>query len=1038
MHEDTTNDFSEKADANFSDFKQVDDVGTNVNKPYVFLELCAGSASLSAEVKKLGLEVFAFDHDSNRHQTKCKVISMDLSQPHAIDRISAMIHNCVVLGVHIGPPCGTCSKARGIPMADGSAGPQPLRSESHLLGLSKLRPHDRARVDAANLLYSQLGRLVEILESHNIPWTIENPTNSFLWDLPYFAFAMAHGTKFDCHACAYGSTRKKLTSFLANRDEFHELSKFCQDVAPHQHEGWGYDSDNKCFNTAKEAEYPLQMCQQYARILEGFMDNKLLQAKTERMLPQVQPKGRKTPQLIPEFLDVTSCLLDVVPAVDNKKQLIHAQGPIPAGSKLLRAEANKGKSSKFLCVFGIYRTMAQFVDCAKTLWHPFDELRNLPDNMIKSLFLNLTESPHLLAKQRCQFLKKWSTRAAQLQTEELKVHQSMSVHVQRIMAGKRVLLMEELATEMDWPDVNLFKEMRSGFKLVGNFESTGVFKPGVTIPSLNEEELKKNTKFLRPAILGRLRNFDNEELQKELFKTTLEEATEKRWLDGPFDVKDMHEQLGDEWLPVRRFGIMQKEKLRPIDNFKESMLNLTFGCFEKVELRAMEHVLWMLVTLVRYMRLFGEVTFVLSTGEVLRGHVHPSWNKVAFGVEATCVDMKAAYEQLPLNPCEYHRTVVSLWDVQRNQPSCFLMRTLPFGAAASVHHFLRVSSFLHSVGLYAGLCWGAYFDDFPLVCNIANRQSTLSTALGIFELLGFAYSSEKLEPFSKVATMLGVELDLESATDGLVRVRNKASRVEEVSGCINEILQCGFVDASKLPSYLGKLQFAEAQLWGRAGRLALADLREATLHKSGSVLVTSEAREALLILLERFTNGKPREIRASMPCKPHLLFTDGALEYDTDGRPEATIGGVMIDREGTIYCFGCDVPETLMQAWQAGGRTHVIGLVELYAAVVGLNTWKRTFCNDRVILFTDSWPAYDVIVKGTSSVKEWRDVLLSLEVIDEGHPMHLWTSRVPSSSNPADPPSRGRISDIAFLGKINVIDPVCPISKTRMKSYDIV
>ena len=154
--------------------------------------------------------------------------------------------------------------------------------------------------------------------------------------------------------------------------------------------------------------------------------------------------------------------------------------------------------------------------------------------------------------------------------------------------------------------------------------------------------------------------------------------------------------------------------------------------------------------------------------------------------------------------------------------------------------------------------------------------------------------------------------------------------MEEVSGCINEILQCGFVDASKLPSYLGKLQFAEAQLWGRAGRLALADLREATLHKSGSVLVTSEAREALLVLLERFTNGKPREIRASMPCKTPLVVYGWSLEYDTDGRPEATIGGVMIDRDGTICCFGCDVPETLMQAWQAGGRTHVIGLVELY------------------------------------------------------------------------------------------------------------
>ena len=51
--------------------------------------------------------------------------------------------------------------------------------------------------------------------------------------------------------------------------------------------------------------------------------------------------------------------------------------------------------------------------------------------------------------------------------------------------------------------------------------------------------------------------------------------------------------------------------------------------------------------------------------------------------------------------------------------------------------------------------------------------------------------------------------------------------------------------------------------------------------------------------------------------------------------------------------------------------------------------------------------------------------------------MHLWTSRVPSSSNPADPPSGGSISEIAFLEKINVIDPECPISKTRMKSYDM-
>ena len=735
------------------------DLDVKAERPYVFIELCAGSASLSAAVRSLGVEVMAFDHESNRHKTKCKVICLDLSLPHAYDRIVELVSTCYILGVHMKPPF--------------TAGPPPLRSARHLLGLPGLRPTDKARVEAANILYERLGLLVEVLERMDIPWTIENPTNSYLWDLPYFAFAMAHGTKHDCHACAFGSTRKKLTTFLSNRDEFAALSKFCQDVAPHEHEEWGYDSTNRCFNTAKEAEYPALMCQRYAQVLENFLDKSLLSNATSRMLPQTQPKGRKNPQVIPEFLEVVTLLLDKEPPVNNKNNLTQPCGDIPAGSRLLRTEANKGKSGKVLCVFGIFRTMEQFVMDARVLWHPFDELRNLPDLMIKSLFINLTSSPHQLAKQRCEFLRKWSHRAKELQADEGKVHNDLTEHVRRVMAGKRILIMEELAAEMNWPDKTLFSEMREGFKLVGTFPATGVFKPAVTLAQMSEDELQKNTKFLRPAILGKLKNFDDEAIQKELYDTTLNEAVEKHWLEGPYDVNEMHCKFGEHWLPVKRFCVIQKGKLRPIDNFKESMLNLTFGCYEKNELKAMEHILWMLVTLTRYMRHLGEVEFVLSDGSFLKGCVHPTWNKTVFGLEATCVDMKSAYKQLPLNPVEYHRTVVSLWDVVRHKPSCFIMRTLPFGAAASVHHFLRISSFIHAVGLHAGLCWGAYFDDFPTICNVANRQSTLSTTLGLFELLGFKYNDEKLEPFDKVAAMLGVELDLREAHQGVIKVQKQ-------------------------------------------------------------------------------------------------------------------------------------------------------------------------------------------------------------------------------------------------------------------------
>lgn len=110
---------------------------------------------------------------------------------------------------------------------------------------------------------------------------------------------------------------------------------------------------------------------------------------------------------------------------------------------------------------------------------------------------------------------------------------------------------------------------------------------------------------------------------------------------------------------------------------------------------------------------------------------------------------------MPFHPTEYHRTVVSLHDHQNDKISCFIMRTLPFGAAASVHHFRRASYFLHLVELRAGLCWSAYFDDFPMVTHEMNEKGALALALRIMELTGFETSS-----------MLGVGLNLEQGKSG--------------------------------------------------------------------------------------------------------------------------------------------------------------------------------------------------------------------------------------------------------------------------------
>ena len=55
MHDDTTIQSSAAhLHMNFSRVEKSFHMGTEANRPYIFLELCAGSASLSSEVKRLG------------------------------------------------------------------------------------------------------------------------------------------------------------------------------------------------------------------------------------------------------------------------------------------------------------------------------------------------------------------------------------------------------------------------------------------------------------------------------------------------------------------------------------------------------------------------------------------------------------------------------------------------------------------------------------------------------------------------------------------------------------------------------------------------------------------------------------------------------------------------------------------------------------------------------------------------------------------------------------------------------------------------
>ena len=150
------------------------------------------------------------------------------------------------------------------------------------------------------------------------------------------------------------------------------------------------------------------------------------------------------------------------------------------------------------------------------------------------------------------------------------------------------------------------------------------------------------------------------------------------------------------------------------------------------------------------------------------------------------------------------------------------------------------------------------------------------------------------------------------------------------------------------------------------------------------------------------------------------------MEYDENERSVATIGAVLLPPEGVAKYFGCKVPRETVESWQTEGKEHVIGLVELYASVVALRNWCGELKGNRLILFIDNYGAQDCLIKGAASVETWRKLLLLLEDIDYDFFSEMWVTRVPSSSNPADFPSRSSVGELAHLGPLERCQPICP------------
>ena len=213
----------------------------------------------------------------------------------------------------------TASRAR-----ECGPGPQPLRSFSHVRGLPALPPVAQSRVDSANAIYDHMAEFCAFLHASmpHIPFSVENPLHSYLWQFPAWAALAARHSFVTFDSCRHGSQRKKATAFLTNSELLHCLSGPCPGCPKHL--PWGKQRGS--FATAEEAGYPKLLCERIISCVDksaaarGIAPERLAPSKlsASRAGGQLQPRGRKFPPIISEFAYTVSVASAEAPPLNGK------------------------------------------------------------------------------------------------------------------------------------------------------------------------------------------------------------------------------------------------------------------------------------------------------------------------------------------------------------------------------------------------------------------------------------------------------------------------------------------------------------------------------------------------------------------------------------------------------------------------------------------------------------------------------------------------------------------------------------------------
>ena len=285
---------------------------------------------------------------------------------------------------------------------------------------------------------------------------------------------------------------------------------------------------------------------------------------------------------------------------------------------------------------------------------------------------NLQMDPMALSSMRRDICKDWLHQLALLEEEESKLKNKLDPEVAETLCSKRLLLWKHMLEQAGSHDVGLPEDVSHGFSITGEIAPSGVFPKSFVPATATVDELRELACPTAALAYMNTKSSGVQMTDQKLWEKTLEERS-KGWLQGPLEGGLNALQPGQTL--TRRFAVTQgleedgTPKVRPIDDFSASHVNSTVTANERVTLHTLDDIS---ATLAYFLSIAGDDV----------------------GLMGKSYDLKAAYKQLPLCKTMEDFAHIVVWDPIEKKPQIFRTTRLPFGAVASVLHFLRCSKSL--------------------------------------------------------------------------------------------------------------------------------------------------------------------------------------------------------------------------------------------------------------------------------------------------------------------------------------------------------